>query len=87
MDIVIKLSEVEVKALKTTIINLEEWSNYIIKDRARIEIDKIINDIIQYNLNNDIPLPSGTKEDIVMSADIKTAEEKQIGFESESTIN
>lgn len=76
MDITISLTEAELKALSADIVNVQEWAQYIIKDRARIEMDKIIDNVVKNCLNNNINLPSGSKEEIILSTPLETAYEK-----------
>jgi hypothetical protein len=76
MDVTIHLTETEAKVLKSIILDVEEWSSYIVKERARLEIDRILQEYIKNCLDNNKPLPSGTKDDIIASIPLQTVYEK-----------
>jgi hypothetical protein len=76
----ITLSDAENKAL-STVANQQEWIDNAIHNRCRIAIEEIVAAEVERitSVGGEI---SGTKEDIVMAAQVKTAAEKQIEYEA-----
>lgn len=70
------LSEAEDKALRYVTLNPQEWIDNVVHSRCRIAMDEIVNKEVQRRLTNDENI-SGTKEDIVLSAEIKSAAQRQ----------
>lgn len=68
---IVELSDAEVKALSHYVLSVQEWINNIVHERCRIAIDEIVNTEIQRKLINGEPIV-GTKEDIVLAANIKS---------------
>lgn len=81
----ITLSDAEDKALHAVAYSAQEWIDHAVHDRCRIAIDEIVAAEVQRKLAAGEPI-SGTKEDIVLAADIKTAaeiqEESRAAFEA-----
>ena len=75
MQINFTLSAAETKALESSILDVQDWAEYIVKERARIEIENIVNAEIQRKLAANETI-SGTKDEIVLAANIKTVAEK-----------
>jgi hypothetical protein len=80
MQINFTLSDAETKALESAILDVQDWAEYIVKERARIEIENIVNNEIQRKLAVGETI-SGTKEEIVLAADIQTIAEKNATME------
>jgi hypothetical protein len=80
MQINFTLSSAETKALESSILDVQDWAEYIVKERARIEIENIVNNEIQRKLAVGETI-SGTKEEIVLAADIQTIAEKNATME------
>ena len=76
-EYIVKLSDAEDKALHAVAISAQEWIDNLVHERCRIAIEEIVAEEIQRRLANGETI-SGTKEDIVLSADIETAEQKNI---------
>ena len=76
----ITLSDAENKAL-STVANQQEWIDNAIHNRCRIAIEEIVAAEVERitSVGGEI---SGTKEDIVMAARVKTAAEKQLEYEA-----
>lgn len=72
----ITLSEAEDKALGFVALSQQEWIDNAVHERCRIAIDEIVNAEVQRKLANNETI-SGSKEDIVMAANIKSAAERQ----------
>jgi len=78
----ITLSDAEDKALGFVAYSQQAWIDNAIHERCRIAIDEIVNVEVQRKLAAGEPIV-GSKDDIVMAADIKSAAERQA--ESEAT--
>lgn len=72
----ITLTEAEDKALRYVAVDPQEWIDNAVHNRCRIAIDEISSKEVQRRLDAG-EIISGTKEDIVLSADIKSAAEIQ----------
>lgn len=72
----VTLSEAEDKALRYAALNPQEWIDNAVHNRCRIAMDEIVNKEVQRRLTNGENI-SGTKEDIVLSAEIKSAAQRQ----------
>lgn len=70
----ITLSDAENKALGSVAASQQEWINNVVKERCRIAIDEIVNAEVQRKLAAGQTI-SGSKEDIVMGAPIKSIAE------------
>lgn len=73
----ITLSEAEDKALGTIAISQQEWIDNAVHQRCRVAIEEIVNAEVQRKLSAGESI-SGSKEDIVLAADIESAEQRQI---------
>lgn len=78
----ITLSDAEDKALSVVSVDQNEWIQNAIHHRCQVAIDEIVNHEIQRKLAAGEPI-SGTKEEIVLSADIETAVERNARLEEE----
>jgi hypothetical protein len=72
MDYTITLSPAEQKALAHVALDPQEWINNAVHERCRIAIDEIVNAEVQRKLAAGEPI-TGSKDDIVLAADIKSA--------------
>jgi hypothetical protein len=79
----ITLSDAEDKALKTVAVSAQDWIDNAVHERCRIAIDEIVNAEVQRKLAAGEPI-TGSKDDIVMAADIESAAERQVRMEAES---
>ena len=70
----ITLTDAEDKALGFVAFSQQEWIDNAVHERCRIAIDEIVNAEVQRKLANNETI-SGSKEDIVNAADIKSAAE------------
>ncbi len=82
----ITLSNAEDKALKTVALSAQDWIDNAVHDRCRIAIDEIVNAEVQRKLAANEPI-TGSKEDIVMAADIESAAERETRLEVERQSN
>ncbi len=79
----ITLSDAEDKALKTVVISAQDWIDNAVHERCRIAIDEIVNAEVQRKLAAGEPI-TGSKDDIVIAADIESAAERQVRMETEA---
>jgi hypothetical protein len=70
----ITLSDAQDKALSIIAFDQQEWIENAVFERCRLAIEDIVNAEIQRKLAAGQPI-SGTKEEIVLAADIETAVE------------
>lgn len=79
----ITLSDAEDKALHVAALSAQDWIDNAVHERCRIAIDEIVNAEVQRKLAAGEPI-TGTKEDIVLAANIKSAAERQAEAEAEA---
>lgn len=77
----ITLSEAEDKALGYVAYSQQEWIDNVVHERCRVAIDEILNAEVQRLLAEGQPIV-GSKDDIVLAANIKSAAEKQAEVEA-----
>jgi hypothetical protein len=82
----ITLSDAENKALGFAAFSQNDWIQNAIHERCRIVIDEIVNAEVQRKLAANEPI-TGSKEDIVMAADIESAAERNARLEAERQSN
>ena len=71
----ITLSDAEDKALHVISLSAQDWIDTAVHERCRIAIDEIVNTEVQRKLAAGEPI-TGSKDDIVMAADVETAAER-----------
>ena len=79
----ITLSDAEDKALHYIALSAQEWINNSVHERCRIAIDEIVNAEVQRLLAAGQSI-TGSKDDIVMAAPIKSAAERQVEADAEA---
>jgi hypothetical protein len=79
----ITLSDAEDKALNTVALSAQDWIDNAVHERCRIAIDEIVNAEVQRKLAAGEPI-TGSKDDIVMAADVESAAERQVRLEAEA---
>ena len=72
----ITLSAAEDKALKSVAFSAQDWIDNAVHERCRIAIEEIVAAEVQRKLAASEPI-TGSKEDIVMAANIESAAERQ----------
>ena len=72
----IELTEAENKALGVVAFDQLDWITNAVKERCRIAIDEIVNAEVQRKLAVGESI-AGSKDDIVIAADILSAKERQ----------
>ena len=80
----ITLSDAENKALGFVAFSQQEWIDNVIHERCRIAIEEIVAAEVQ-RITSTGGTISGTKEDIVNAAPIKSAAERETEFLAQQT--
>ena len=80
----ITLSNAEDKALHVVALSAQDWINNAVHERCRIAIEEIVNAEVQRLLAAGQAI-TGTKDDIVMAADIKSAAERQAEHDAQQS--
>jgi hypothetical protein len=79
----ITLSDAEDKALNVVALSAQDWIDNAVHERCRIAIDEIVAAQVQRKLAAGEPI-TGSKDDIVIAADIESAAERQVRMEAEA---
>ena len=80
----IELTDAEAKAMESVVINVQDWADNFLKNRARIAMDEIYQSEVQrMNEDSTITLIPADKEAVVLSADVKSALSKNLESEAE----
>jgi aspartyl aminopeptidase len=83
MNFTITLSDAEHKALAYVALSPEDWINNAVHERCRIAVEEIVASEVQRKLAAGEPI-MGTKDDIVMAAQIESAAERHARLEAEA---
>ena len=78
----ITLSDAEDKALGVAALSQNDWIQNAVKERCRIAIEEIVAAEVQRKLAAGESI-TGTKDDIVMAANVESAAERQARMEAE----
>lgn len=78
----ITLSDAQDKALSVVAASQQEWIENAVYERCRIAIEEIVNAEVQRKLAAGESI-TGSKEDIVLAADIETAVERNARLQAE----
>jgi len=79
----ITLSDAEDKALHTVALSAQDWIDNAVHERCRIAIDEIVNAEVQRKLAAGESI-TGSKDDIVIAADVESAAERNARMEAEA---
>lgn len=79
----ITLTDAQDKALHYVAVDGDDWIQNAVKERCRIAIEEIVAAEVQRKLAAGEPI-SGTKDDIVLAAPIKSAAERQAEADAEA---
>jgi len=71
----ITLSDAQDKALSVVAVSQQEWIENAVYERCRLAIEEIVNAEVQRKLAAGESI-TGSKDDIVMAADVETATER-----------
>lgn len=83
MQLTITISDAEHKALAYVALSPEDWANNAVHERCRIAIEEIVAAEVQRKLAAGEPI-TGSKDDIVMAAQIESAADRQARMEAEA---
>lgn len=83
MNYTITLTQAEQKALAHVAVSPQEWISNAVHERCRIAIEEIVAAEVQRKLAAGESI-TGTKDDIVMAAQIESAAERQSRLEAEA---
>jgi hypothetical protein len=78
----IALTDAEDKALHVVALSAQDWIDNAVHERCRIAIEEIVNAEVQRKLAAGEPI-TGSKDDIVMAANVESAAERQARIEAE----
>jgi hypothetical protein len=78
----ITLSDAEDKALKSVAVSAQDWIDNAVHERCRLAIEEIVAAEVQRKLAANEPI-TGSKDDIVMAANIESAAERNARLETE----
>jgi hypothetical protein len=78
----ITLSSAEDKALHVVALSAQDWIDNAVHERCRIAIEEIVNAEVQRKLAAGEPI-TGSKEDIVMAANVESAAERNARLAAE----
>lgn len=81
----ITLSNAEDKALKSVAVSAQEWIDNAVHNRCRIAMEEIVNAEVQRKLAAGEPV-TGSKDDIVMAANVESAAERNARLEAERAL-
>ena len=79
----ITLTDAENKALNVVALSAQDWIDNAVHERCRIAIDEIVNAEVQRKLAANESI-TGSKEDIVMAANIESAAQRKARLEAEA---
>ena len=66
-DLTVTITETELKALKTVVLDPQEWTENAVKNRARIAVEKICENLLKHCNENSIALAIGQDaQDLIM---------------------
>jgi hypothetical protein len=77
----ITLTDAQDKALSVVTLDQQEWIENAVFERCRLAIEDIVNAEVQRKLAAGETI-SGSKEEIVLAADVKTAAQIQADYEA-----
>ena len=81
----ITLSDAEDKALHVVAMSAQDWIQNAVHERCRIAIEEIVAAEVQRKLAAGEPI-IGSKDDIVMAANVESAAQRQARMEAEMAL-
>ncbi len=80
----IELTDAEVKAMEYVAVDVQDWAENALKNRARIAMDEIYNsEVARMTADPDTTSIPADKEAVVLAADIKSAQQRNEEAEAE----
>ena len=85
MTYTIELTDAEVKAMEYVALSVQDWAENALKNRARIAMEEIYQSEVE-RMTNDPAVTSipADKEAVVLSADVKSAAERNAEAEAKT---
>jgi hypothetical protein len=71
----ITLTDLELRGLEYVAASANDWIQNAVHERCRLAIDQLVNDEIQYRINNNLPI-NGTKEEIALASTLPSGAER-----------
>ena len=68
----IELSDVEQKAMEYIAVDIDQWVQNAIHERARLAIEEMVRDDISYRMQNGLTI-SGTRDEMVLASTLPVA--------------
>jgi hypothetical protein len=81
----ITLTDAQDKALSVVAVDQQDWIENVVFERCRIAIEEIVNAEVQRKLAAGESI-TGSKEDIVMAADVETVAERNERLAAEEAV-
>jgi hypothetical protein len=81
----VTLSDAEDKALHVVALSAQQWIDNAIHERCRLAIEEIVQAEVQRKLAAGEPI-TGSKDDIVMTAQVESAVERNARLEAEAAV-
>ena len=78
----VTLSAAEDKAIHVVALDAQDWIDNAVHERCRVAIEEIVAEEVQRLLTAGQPI-TGTKDDIVLAAPVKSAAERNAEFEAQ----
>ena len=70
-DITISITDTEQKALETVMVDIQEWTDNAVTNRARIAKDEIISQLVAHCNANSIAIATGEDAQVTQAYDLK----------------
>ena len=70
-DITISITETEQKALETVMVDISEWTDNAVTNRARIAKEEIISKLVAHCNANEIAIATGEDAQVTQAYDLK----------------
>ncbi len=80
----IELTDAETKAMEHVAVDVQEWADNALKNRARVAMDEIYNaEVARMTADPEVTAIPADKEAVVLAADIKSAAKRNAEAEAE----
>lgn len=74
-DLTVTITETELKALKTVVLDPQEWTENAVKNRSRIAIERICENLLKHCNENSIALAVGQDAQVTQAYDLGLVDE------------
>lgn len=79
----VELTDLEVKSLGYVAVSPSDWIQNAVRERCRLAMEEMVNDTIQFNLANSLPL-APTKEEIAQASTLPNAVERNAAVHAQA---